>query len=341
VAEPDIPEDPFQEHGRRAWRRSFGILGSRFDFESTSAELLEVVEGAYAGLPTHQWGRKRTRCCLTLALTPGRSTSSLRVRRPSRDPLPPRLFSAGRDLCAVGEESSFVTVSPGRRSATVAVSPRLLKSPYHLRYEIIDLAVYLLAARCRDLIPLHSACISCDDRAILLTGPSGSGKSTIALHWLAQGLDFVAEDSVLVDPVSAHATGLANFIHLRGDALRFLESERLREAVRGSPVIRRRSGVRKFEVDLRSFGCHLAPRAPRVRAIVFASAKQAPPGGLLTPMHRSEAIARLCESQPYAARQRGWSAFTKRLMRIEAYELHRGRHPSEATCVLRELVRKP
>ncbi len=332
MTEPDIPLDPFRERGARARRLQFRMLGARFEFESTSATLLGVAESAYAGLPTHGWGRGQVRCRIALVLTPGKPTHS------RSEPRPTRLFSAGRTLCAVADESTFVTVSPEDRSAIVAVSPRMLEFEYHLRYELIDLAVYLLAARCRGLIPLHSACLSVRDRAALLTGPSGSGKSTLALQWLAQGLEFVSEDSVLVDPRSLHATGLPNFVHLRSDSLRFLDHPSLEAAIRASPVIRRRSGVRKFEVDLRGRDCRLAARPPRLKSIVFASPQSANGGELLTPLSHREVLRRLRESQPYALQQQGWSAFAKSLSRIEAYELRRGRHPAEATSALRDLL---
>jgi hypothetical protein len=332
MIEPDIPIDPFRERGPRARRLRFRMLGARFEFHSTSAALLAIARSAYSDLPVHAWGRTDLRCRIDLVPIPGKASRS------RSEPRPARLFSAGRALCAVADESTFVTVSPEDRYAIVAVPPRMLEFEYHLRYELIDLAVYLLAARCRGLIPLHAACLSSRDRGILLTGPSGSGKSTLALQWLAQGLDFVSEDSVLVDPRSLHATGLANFAHLRSDSLRFLDHPRLQAAIRASPVIRRRSGVKKFEVDLRACDCNLAPRPPRLQALVFASAQKAPGSDLLRALSHREVLKRLRASQPYALQQQGWATFSKSLSRMNAFELRRGRHPAEAASVLRDLL---
>ena len=335
MTEPDIPADPFAERSR-IQRRHLRVLGARFEFASASVELLREVESAYAGLPTHTWGRRQLQCTVNLALTPGIAAS-----RTGSEPRAPKLFSAADGtLCAVADESTFVTVSPANRAAIIAVAPRLLGFPYHLRHELIDLAVYLLVARCRELIPLHSACFSVQGRGILLTGASGAGKSTLALQWLAEGLDFVSEDSVLADPRTLHATGLANFLHLRADSLRFLGHAPLRDAILASPVIRRRSGVKKYEVDLRRLGCRIAARPPRIRAVVFASPQPAPAGRLLTALPHREVMARLRSSQPYALRQRGWAPFARSLTGIDAYELRRGRHPTEAIAALRDMLAK-
>jgi len=98
--------------------------------------------------------------------------------------------------------------------------------PYHTRYELIEFAVFTLAARVQSLVSLHAACVGHGGRGVLLLGPSGSGKSTVALQCLLQGLDFVAEDSVFVETGSMLTTGIANFMHVRSDSLRWVERAR-------------------------------------------------------------------------------------------------------------------
>jgi hypothetical protein len=46
------------------------------------------------------------------------------------------------------------------------------------------------------------------------------------------------------------------------------------------------------------------------------------------------------EAQAYAANQPQWSAFRKRVSRLDAFELRRGAHPLEAVDVLRSLVER-
>jgi hypothetical protein len=216
----------------------------------------------------------------------------------------------------------------------------MVNFPYHARYELIEFAVFTLAARTQQLVSLHAACVGRGGRGLLLMGPSGAGKSTLALLSLLQGFDFISEDSVFVAPDTLLATGAANFLHVRADSLRWVERARDVANIRASPIIRRRSGVRKFEVDLRR-GTHRLATAPlRIGAIVFLSAQKAEGGALLRPLSKSSMAAHLRETQAYAANQPEWRAFRTRACRLDAFELRRGAHPLEAVDVLRSLVER-
>jgi hypothetical protein len=158
------------------------------------------------------------------------------------------------------------------------------------------------------------------------------------LHCLLDGLDFLAEDSVLVQPRTLRATGVANFLHLRPDSLRFLDRTAQAAVLRHSVVIRRRSGVKKLEIDLRSAEFRRAAAPQRIRAVLFLSRRRAGTGPLLVQLNRSAVLERLADSQRYAAHQPGWSAFRRRVSALPAYELRRGTHPREAVEALRELL---
>jgi hypothetical protein len=173
---------------------------------------------------------------------------------------------------------------------------------------------------------------------VLLMGASGSGKSTAALHCLLEGFDFVSEDSVFVTPDTLLATGVANFLHVCSDSLSLLARARDRQTIRKSPIIQRRSGVRKFEVDLRRGGYRLAAAPPRLAAVVFLSAQGAGARPLLTALPKSGLRAKLAALQPYAANQPEWTTFTKNASRLEVFELRRGSHPRETVEALRELL---
>jgi len=58
-------------------------------------------------------------------------------------------------LAGAPHSSNFVVLAPAERSALVAVSPQMLRFPYHTRYELIEFAVFTLAARVQGLVPLH------------------------------------------------------------------------------------------------------------------------------------------------------------------------------------------
>jgi hypothetical protein len=169
-------------------------------------------------------------------------------------------------------------------------------------------------------------------------GPSGAGKSTVSLQSLLQGLDFLSEDSVFVAPDTMLATGVANFLHVRSDSLRWVGRAHDMAAIRKSPVIRRRSGAAKFELDLRRDGFRLAPAPLKIVAVVFLSAQRAGGRPLLQSLPKSRMLASLTAAQAYAANQPGWSRFSKSVAKLGAYEMLRGRHPLETVEVLFDLL---
>src|SRR4029079_19173948 len=114
-----------------------------------------------------------------------------------------------------------------------------------------------LATRSQQLVALHAGCVGAEGRGVLLLGPSGAGKSTLALHAALGGLEFLAEDSVFVQPRTLRATGLSAHVHTRQTGLRLIADPAVRRALRRAPSIRRRSGVRKHEFDLRGAATRL------------------------------------------------------------------------------------
>jgi hypothetical protein len=218
------------------------------------------------------------------------------------------------------------------------MSPDMLRFPYHARYEMLEFAVYVLASRVQQLVPLHAACIGRGGRGILLLGSSGAGKSTLSLHCLLQGLDFLAEDSVLVKPEGLMATGVANFLHIRPDSRRFVDDPPSLAAINKSQVIQRRSGIRKFEINLRHPRFRLARDPLRISAVVFVSPRHGSSDSLLLPISKARLLAELRSSQQYAANQPGWSAFCREVSRLPAFELRRGSHPLRGVEALEQLL---
>lgn len=330
---PDLLADPFGERSSMIVREPLQLLGGRFRFESNSRQLLRLVDAAYAGLPRHRLSSVAPRLRIRLLLRPA---AQPRTRR-RREPPPIGMVSGAGLLGGATDSSDFVVMSPREEAALVVVSPQMLRYPYHTRYELIEFAVFTLAARTQGLVPLHAACVGRGGRGLLLMGPSGAGKSTVALQCVMSGFDFLSEDSVFMAPQTLLATGIANFLHVRADSLRWIERDRA-AAIRNSPRIRRRSGVEKFELDLRRGGYRLAASPLRIGSVVFLSPQAAAGGPLLRPLPRASLAARLATAQAYAANQPEWRAFIKRVTGLEAFELRRGQHPLEAVEVLRALL---
>jgi hypothetical protein len=328
----DIVADPFKEHGSRPPYMRIRLLGCDFEFECDAAGLQRIVASAYANLPRHKVSAAVPRLRIRLMLAPRAG------KQPQGGIARIEMFSGADFLGATTSAADFVVLSPAQRTGLIVVSERMLRSAYHVRYELLEFAVFILATRVQGLVGLHAACVGRGGRGLLLMGVSGAGKSTAALHCLLHGLEFLSEDSVFVTPDSLLATGVPNFLHVRRDALRFVPDS-CAGLIRRSPVIRRRSGVEKFEIDLRRPGFHLARRPLHIAACVFMSA-QGTDGTrpLALPLQRAELLARLRAEQPYSTNQPGWKRFTRNIARVPAFELRRGSHPNETVAALENIL---
>lgn len=329
----EIEADPFGERASGLISRRLQLLGSRFLFESNHQPLLELVDSAFAGLPHHRLGPKVAELRVKILLGD---------RQPELnrgEPAPLKLISAGRRLLGgTTYPSNVVVLCPRERTALVIVSPSIMRFPYHVRYELIEFAVFTLAARARRLVSLHAGCVGIDGRGVLLMGPSGAGKSTVALHCLLDGFEFLSEDSVFVSPRSMQATGIASFLHTRADSLRWLGRSAESAAIRRSPIIRRRSGERKYELDLRRPPFLLAKRPLKISCIVFLSSRSARSKELLMPISRAALQLKLDGMQAYGASQPHWRTFSRSISSVRAFELRRGTHPRDAVGALRALL---
>lgn len=336
-AQQDVMADPFREHSVRLLREEIQVLGGRFCFETASADLLQLIRAAFAGLPAHRLSSRVPRFRIRLELTPSRKPGRTR-----REPPAMTLLSGAGYLCGATPASNVVIMSPDERKALLVISPEMARFAYHTRYELIELAVYMLAARWQGLVSLHAGCVGIGNRGVLLVGASGSGKSTLALHCMLDGFDLVSEDSALVAPETLRATGLANFLHIQREGLQFLAGSVHARRIRKSPLIRRRSGVTKLEVDLRRLDVRLAAAPVRIVAVIFTTAERADVGAqLLVPLRKAELAERLSATQAYAANNVGWDLFQKKLSRLQSFELRRAEHPRDGVRALRQLLSGP
>ncbi|HEV7357793.1 MAG TPA: hypothetical protein VGN99_07340 [Steroidobacteraceae bacterium] len=336
--DPGIEADPYGERASVRARNTMSILGGRFRFESDSKELLALVGAAYAGLPSQLFSSTPKTFRVKLMLT--RAPAKFSRRRTARHESPPAMamLQGAGFLGGATPSSTFVVLSPKERAGLVCVSKEMLRFPYHLRYEVIEFAVFSLACRAQGLVPLHAACVGVDGAGILLMGSSGAGKSTVALQCLLEGFDFLSEDSVFVAPASMRATGTSNFLHVRADSLKWLKPEE-QALVRKSPTIERRSGVKKFELDLRRKGLNLAKRPLKIVGVAFLSSRPAGSSPLVRRLSTADTLARLKREQAYGASLPQWRAFSRKLLRLGGVEILRGPRPSASVEALRSLLR--
>jgi hypothetical protein len=125
-------------------------------------------------------------------------------------------------------------------------------------------------------------------------------------------------------------------VHARGNALGLIEDARHRQIVRRAPRIRRRSGVRKHEIDLRHGIAHLARSPLRIVAAVVLSTRRARTQPLVR-LTTAQLRRVLRAQQPYAVDQPGWREFERRLLGVGGYRLDRTA-PASAVAALRALL---
>jgi hypothetical protein len=333
AAVPELDADPFGERSDLLSRSGLQLLGGRFTFRSNSPGLLRLVDEAYANLPKHRFAAKAPRFEVTLRLAPPSAGGRKRKQPPMLSML------SGSDLLAGAAASAdFAVLSPSGRTALISVSRDMLRFPYHTRYELIEFAVFTLASRAQRLVPLHAACVGLNGRGVLLMGETGAGKSTLALQSLIDGLQFLAEDSVFVSPQRMLATGTPNFLHVRTDSVEWLGRSRHAALIRKSPIIERRSGIKKFELNLRRKEFNLAPKPLQLVGVVFLSARSAGSRPLLARLAKAETVARMSAEQAYGAGLPQWREFQRRITALGGYELRRGSHPRDGVEALRQLL---
>jgi hypothetical protein len=335
-AVPELESDPFGERSPLLVRSGVQLMGGQFRFKSNSAELLRLVDAAYQDLPSHRFTGASPQFEVTLLLTP-----TARSARSVRHPPGLSMASGSSFLAGASDGATFAALSPGGRSALICVSPDMLRFPYHTRYEWIEFAVFTLASRAQKLVPLHAACIGLNGRGIVLMGESGAGKSTLSLQCLLENFEYLAEDSVFVSPRSLLATGTPNFLHVRTDSIAWLGANAVAALIRKSPVIERRSGVKKYELDLRSGSFRLASKPLKIAAVVFLSPKRARSPALLTPLSQRDTSARMKAEQAYGAGLPQWREFQCGLSSLGGFELRRGDHPRDGAQALRQLLGAP
>lgn len=325
--------DPFHEALVLSHRRRHAVLGIDIEFASNSGALTRLVDATFAKLPRPRGLRAGAPLRVALRLT---SAGEAKIGTVP----PPRLTSGAGLLCSQLDADNFVVVAPEARRAFIQVSTAMLRHPYHLRYELIEFAALTLAARVQNLIPLHGACVGDGGRGAFLIGDSGAGKSTLALACMLGGLDFLSEDSVFATPDKARLLGVANFLHVRPQGLRLVADRGLRERIREAPRIRRRSGVLKYEFDLRGDGLSMAVPPLDLAATLVLTSRRGRDESLLEPLGRREFIAALRRTQPYALGQPGWGAFERRVASRGGFRLLRGSHPEAGVHAVRELLRR-
>ncbi len=291
------PLDPFLRGVRMRHRALLNVAGLPMVFESNQRWPLDLARDAYARLPA-------------LRKLPAATLRCLVTDDDANDVLPPGTLTFGdaRTESALITRANTATLNLAARSGLITLNAAAQRAPLRVRVDLIEFAGYRLAQHALRATGVHAACVAQQGAGVLIMGDSGAGKSTLVAACLAGGWDVIAEDSTFLLPRGNRARGVPAFIHLMQDALELFPEAGFERSVHSEIV--RKSGKRKFEIDVRRYRTQrVLPVEARLRGVVILTgldgAERADMPAFRR-VRRREAAALLQRYQPYAVAQPGW-----------------------------------
>jgi hypothetical protein len=168
--EPDLPI-----------RRRLYCLGFPLDFATNSSA---VVEAAMESWPNDD---------LLFDVQPIRIDVRVLQTVASSCPSAPVFRPLGYISVIVADASNFVVCDLETGLSQLCVSMATVMNRSYFRYFFLEAAV-LLQISLRYSIPIHAACVSFDDKGVLLCGESGAGKSSLAYACARAGWTYTSDD---------------------------------------------------------------------------------------------------------------------------------------------------
>lgn len=309
------PLDPFLRATTMAHRRVFNVAGVPVAFESNAAWPLALAADAFGELPAAR--ARRAPLAMRCLVTDDDAGAEF----------PPNTLTFGdaRTETALITRADSATCNLAARSGLITFSEAARRNPLRARIDLIEFATYRLTQHALKAIGLHSACIARNGRGLLVMGDSGAGKSTLVAHALCTGWDVIAEDSTFLLPGHIRARGVPAFIHLMQESMDMFAGAGFDRCVHD--VVVRRSGRKKYEIDVRRFRGRPLPVETRVCGIVFlqASAGERAASPKRRALPARSVPAQLRQYQPFAAEYSAWPAATQTLAGLPAIMLTPGR----------------
>jgi hypothetical protein len=100
-------------------------------------------------------------------------------------------------LSNIADSHNFVVCDLREGRSFGWVTRSTANSPLYMRYHVLEAAALSMIASLR-AVPLHAACVSLQNRGMLLCGDSGAGKSSLAFACARAGWTFTSDDSTYI-----------------------------------------------------------------------------------------------------------------------------------------------
>jgi len=101
---------------------------------------------------------------------------------------------------------------------------RKLANPGDLIYHLTDRIVFHIADKAAEKHCLHAAAVSYKGRALVIPANSGAGKSSFTTWLVANGLDYITDELILVDK-NLHIDGLGRPIQIKAHGIDAVQSQ--------------------------------------------------------------------------------------------------------------------
>jgi hypothetical protein len=234
-------------------------------------------------------------------------------------PLSPPKYRAQRNLMiAVSDAENFGACELAGQFGFAFISKGLLEDADFFRYHFLEGLIYSLLDT-RYLATIHSACVSWQNRGVLLIGESGAGKSSFAYACTRRGWAYTSDDatSLLLNGAGRNVLGNPNGFRFRPSiALLFPE-------LRG--LVRDRNGKPTLEIKTAQLPHVITTKETVVDFVLFLNRQTegGPNGPHFRAVSQSERFRRLCQSPwptELSTRERRRFALA-RLSEADAYEL--------------------
>jgi len=225
-----------------------------------------------------------------------------------------------------------------RPAAGLVQSAVLSDVPGHVLAAFLFFTIPLMEVmKRRGRFPLHAGCVARDGRGVLLAGTSGAGKSTLTAALVADGWDFLSDDTVFVarSAEAIMAWGFSDEIDCSDDTAGMLAE--LRHLV-GKPTL---AGRPKHPVNVEeAFGVRPVPACrPHALVLPTISGQRASVVTAVSPAHALRELAPNILLTERAATQAHFDMLAALVREIPCYSMATGTDLSSARGCLQEILR--